>query len=1147
MRHIKKTFYLFFFFISFLLFSQETNPEPVEPLELSEELSEELLEELLEELSEDLPEDLPEETTDPFQTSILNPAFVLERDIATSTLEELADWCRSLGLDTEGNRETLAARLWEYYQLEMRPLEATDAEIEESGVLIITIESARTTEYFSVESVKEDYVRLRGGVSVMLRDGGILHRIQAEHILYNRTRNILTASGGVVYFKEEEDTIESFRGEGITVNLDNWSTVFLRGISDRGISDGESSYRFAGEVISRNPEGSTVLRRAEITNAAEEESLWSINASRLWLLPGSDWAIVHAVVKVGEIPVLYLPAFYYPANEIIFRPVLGFRVREGTFVQTTTYILGRPKASESEEEGIISNIFGTSDEMETIREGVFLRSTGRRVRDQNEPRLSVLADAYTNLGYYLGSELFFPSSGTFGELLFSAGIAFSRDIAQDFGNYTPFFPDYDGTSNWHDSMFINFSVPFRYRFVTTGSAAGNGSIIQNAAISWNLPFYSDPYVDNDFMRRSEDSSLFSIMRNFGRIDFEISDNPIDQYIWELNSNLSISTTGLQPYINSLVINSATMAVIFNTRRTIYDPSDPRNQLMDHLSHPPDFRFFYPEKFTLFNASASISGMPINIGNRSLEIQTEETYIPGWGSPISPWDISETDIEYTEDDILRLRPPPLTRTVNVPALGGRNFSMDYRISPSAASELRYNSDRPNEAWNRQEDIDWNDVEYQLYTIRADGSVGFRLSERRDIYSHNLRFFGTGSWQDFSYVNESVPEARADTLMTQSRNMSFYTGSAEYGFTLRPFYQSEIWNTSNFRYTLRGLLVSGRYVEDEWEVNRGRWNNDDIAEHRLQANINANVMDQMQNLSISYDIPPEDSIVTGNATARIWISETMVRTRVRDILSDPFYEPVTIIETLRFNDQLSFRQHAVYDPELSQWTQFRSDLIWGGFMASFTAAWSRGYDLITRDEDPVNFGWYMMDTERLNPQDLSFSYRKNQALNEGNIMSFNINVDTGLKYDLQQYTSSSFHFTLGLGVRINRFLELTLRSHSENTVIFRYFQNAPFFNDKNIDVPGETNIFTDLRNSFNFFDTSKREASGFKLKSFSLDLVHYLGDWDATLGINLTPDLDRSTIPYRYRIISEISFLVQWKPIRELKVDMTYHSLDGISFE
>jgi lipopolysaccharide assembly outer membrane protein LptD (OstA) len=349
-----------------------------------------------------------------------------------------------------------------------------------------------------------------------------------------------------------------------------------------------------------------VLRRAKITNANEEESYWSINASKLWLLPGSDWAVLNAVIKVGEIPVLYLPVLYYPSNEIIFHPVLGYRTREGTFVQTTTYLLGRPKAVTSTEESSISTIMGSGEGMEKTREGVFLRSTGRKVRDESETRLSFLADAYVNLGYYAGSELNIPARGNFGELLFSAGVGFSRDIALSNGIFTPF--DVNGNSNWHGSRFFNAELPFRYRFVSTGSVDGEGTVVSYSTLSWSLPLYSDPYVDNDFMRRSEDSSLFSLIKQATRPDMIVSDSSISSYTWQLNGNLGFNTSGLTPYISELNINSAAMAVTFETKQTTTNPP------ASSLSYPPNRYFFYPDKFTLFSVAASIGGTPISLGN-----------------------------------------------------------------------------------------------------------------------------------------------------------------------------------------------------------------------------------------------------------------------------------------------------------------------------------------------------------------------------------------------------------------------------------------------------------------------------------------------------------------------------------------------------
>ncbi|MDR2471893.1 MAG: LPS-assembly protein LptD [Treponema sp.] len=1112
------------------------------------------------------PQAAQSEAAGPETAKGLDPASVLERDIATSTTEELADWCRSLGLDGGGGREALTARLWEYHKLTPPPVPPAPAPAADGGAggasvpgpegpgtegeepLLITIESARSTEYVTVKSVNEEYVRLRGGVSVTLKDGEILHRVQAGEILYNRTRKLLTASGGVVYIKEEGDRVETFRGEGITVNLDNWSTAFMRGVSDHEMTEGETRYRFSGEVISRSGENSTVLRRAEITNAAEPEAFWSINASKLWLLPGSDWAALSAVIKVGEIPVLWFPAFYYPANEIIFHPVLGFRSREGTFVQTTTYILGRPKTVDSTEMSSITNIMGSGEGMEKTREGVFLRSTGRRVRDMTEPRLSLMADAYTNLGYFAASELVLPPRGAFGEILFSAGTGFSRDIALDPGSgiFTPFFPGYDGTSNWHRSRFFDYELPFRYRFVGSGSVSASGTVVSQAGLSWSIPLYSDPYVDNDFMRRSEDSSLFSLIKKATTPDMTVSDTSLNSYTWQLNGSLGIAASGLNPYINELAVTSAAAAVTFETRTTSPVPAS-------SLSYPPNLKFYYPDKFTLFSVAAVIGGVPLTLGERPADTggPPPEASPGPWGSPLSPWGDgaeSGTGSSRHSGDSPELTPPALNRAVNAPVLGGHRFTLDYRLTPSAASELRFNSDRTSGKWERPEDIDWSDVAYQLYTIRADGTVGLTLSEKRDIYTHSLRFYGVSSWQDYAFLNETAAayntSAQRQTAMRQVHNMTYFTGSAEYAFTLRPFYRNEVWQTSNFRYSVRGLLARTIYdpVSDSWDFTGGKWNRDDLEFHRLQANLNANVMDKTQNLSLTADIPPEESAIAGDATARVWISETNARARIRRPLEDPYYEPVYFTETLRFTDRFSLRYYMVYDPELSDLTIVTSSLVLGNLTASFTATRSKSYYL---DTTPTSSGWYVSGSdEKLNPQELSVAYQRTQPLIEGGRFTFQGSVNTGVGFDLQRYTYSKFFFTLGLTAGINRFLDVTLSSHSENAEIFRYYQSLPFF-DQTVQLPGEENVLVDLVNSFRFDDIEKRKASGFKLKSFNLDLVHHLGDWDATLGIRLAPEFVPSAREYRF--YSQISFLVQWKPVKEFKTDMKYTTKDGFSYE
>jgi lipopolysaccharide assembly outer membrane protein LptD (OstA) len=278
---------------------------------------------------------------EPAVPAVTREQEILDMDIRTSSLSELAAWCRSLGLGEGGTREDMQARLRSRFGIEA-PIGGAE------GGRRVTILSARRSEFFTLDTVGEDYARLEGDVVITLEEDGVSHRIAAREILFNRTRNLITAEGDVEYVRTEGDTVETSKGELITVDLDNWSTLFMDGQSDRSMNGKQTAYRFAGEVISRTEDEVTVLRQARITNAVAEP-YWSMDAYRVWLLPDSNAILLFPTLKVGEVPVfwfplIWLPNLFGPADEIVFHPVPGFRSREGAFIQTTTYFLGRSAA-----------------------------------------------------------------------------------------------------------------------------------------------------------------------------------------------------------------------------------------------------------------------------------------------------------------------------------------------------------------------------------------------------------------------------------------------------------------------------------------------------------------------------------------------------------------------------------------------------------------------------------------------------------------------------------------------------------------------------------------------------------------------------------------------------------------------------------
>jgi lipopolysaccharide assembly outer membrane protein LptD (OstA) len=1163
MKNAPLVFFLFAFFLflsPLLLFSQEdaANPQTEAGAESATEGATD---------GEAVTEEIPE------KEKKMSPSGILERDIETATVEELSDWCRSLGLSVDGGKDALADRLREFYKLE-KPVvvnvEPEDKKEEKKEPLTITIESAKTTEYFTVESVNEEYVRIKGGVTITLKDGDTLHRISADEILYNKTKEMMTASGGVVYVKKDANQSDgeetTFKGQGITINLNNWSTAFMEGVSDRSVGGGKT-YRYSGEVISRSGDDSTVLRHARITNAESEEPYWSIDASRLWLLPGSDFAILNAVVKVGEIPLLWFPAFFYPGGEVVFHPVLGIKSREGTFFQTTTYILGQNKAKTEtpEEFSSITNIMGGGEGMEQKREGMFLRSTGRKAVNASETNLSLMADAYSKLGYFIGSELSIPAKQNVGALAFEIGLAYSRDIYNDGGNYyTPF--DDDGESNWHYSRLLNYEIPFplRYRFKSTGSVSGSGSVARSMNLTWDLPFYSDPYIDNNFIDdRSTNSDVFTLLKNANKVESPTADYAKSSYYWNLTSGFSFATGILNPYINDFSL-SPSLSVNFETKYTTPQP----------YAFSPNLRFFYPHKFLPVNISASIRGTPLSLGAETAKKNTE-TQDSGisWGEPNSPWaKDDEKDGETKDDEMLAFDFATLSRTTPSLLLGGHRFTVNYSINPTVSSEIRFNSNNtdPNLVWKKQEDVDWSDWAYQLFVYKIDGNMGFNLSEKQGLYSDNLTFTGSKWGQDYTYLNEEASEYSTPALQEATRrgakSQTFLRSTWGNAFTFTPFLQSTVWKSTNLQYNVGGLLYKNEFdtTSDSYKEEWAEWTQEKITQNRFSANINANVMEYNQSLTITADIPPEKydeektttpkkPSISGTLGINAWISTTTITSGITDPFADAYYQNITIRETLKFGNatlshsMLYFPQNDGHplntNNEKPGFSSMDTNFTWGRFNAGFRAL--RGKTMYL-DTTPGQMGWKtnLADDDKLNPQSLNFGFSVDKAYKESANLEGNVNMNTSLNFNLQQYTNSNFTFTLSGTLKINQFLDITISSTSNNTQIYRYFRNMPFFKPIDVDIPGETNLFVDLLNSFRFDDIEKRKASGFKLRSLTLNLTHYLGDWKAKLDINLYPELNTTTRVYEFK--NRVTFSVAWDPIQDFKTDIESSTDNGLKY-
>ncbi|MGA2481281.1 MAG: hypothetical protein ABSG63_21305, partial [Spirochaetia bacterium] len=359
------------------------------------------------------------------QTAEELAASSLGQDIMSASYYELVAWCQQLGIGDDGSRKDLQDRLARNYKITL-PAAAP------SATRTIIVRSARESEYYTLPDVNEKYVRLQGDVVLEVHDekAGSVQVIKAASVTYNQTRRSVSAEGGVEYSLTRGGKTDTFTGASLAFNLDTSEAVFYDGKTTRSATQqggGDLKYTFRGETMTRLSNDTVILQNGSLTSSDMlVDPFYQIKASQVWLLAPGEWAISNALLYIGRVPILYIPGIFWPGDDFFFNPNFGYRSREGTFLQTTTYLVGRkPKEDNAFSFLQLSNSGDTGYALEP--HGVFLRKV-----PTNEPapasaaNLKLMLDAYSHLGFLAGV------AGDFSPLAtFRTSVGLSRTIFAD--------------------------------------------------------------------------------------------------------------------------------------------------------------------------------------------------------------------------------------------------------------------------------------------------------------------------------------------------------------------------------------------------------------------------------------------------------------------------------------------------------------------------------------------------------------------------------------------------------------------------------------------------------------------------------------------------------------------------------------------
>ena len=988
-------------------------------------------------------------------------------------------------------------------------------------------ESKSETDSSKEKNIKNDeLIIFTGFVSISVSDETSISTITADKIIHNKTRETLTAIGNVVYTRKiGSDEGESFRGDSLIFNIQKLEGVFVDGIiSQAPAKKNQDPFRIHTGLAGRNESGTITFKDALLTTSKEEYPLWSIRASRLWILPGNEMTFFNGFLSVGVVPIMYFPFFYYPADEMLFHPVFGFKNREGAFVQTTTYLLGRKPAPKSDEATSFSNFMQSDTVKKQKLEGLFFKKLDEPASDTGGSYLKLIADAYSGLGYLTGLEgKFTPKKGYVKQIDFHGLLGFSYTLYPRTGLLFSQYGDAGKERTINKANLFGTIVPFRYNF------SFNMSMTKSPFnVSVLFPFISDPFFKKDFMGRSEDMNWFKYLLNKDKMAAEEGPSGEPFYSWKIDGSINPSFSVLKPWISYMSLETFSGKLNFESKK---NESLSGNDAL----YAPDRLFYYPKNI-LPELRAGLGGTIFSTSMLSQKKNRQQTQnITGIKNPFEEEDSIDKKDEATNKDEAPAFSVDLFPAYKIDSVKTNRFSnlinydLTYKLNGFASQDIIFN----HKDWKKPFDINWSDFYSSYYKLSGQAKIDSRLSYNQGFLNLSNSIELNGNNQKHMWHKDKT---ELDKLQKNNYKLNVYSINNSNSLKLSPFISNDLFKPTFVEWSISETLLQNKFIgtvdNPEWETVPVKWNKEYIKTHVASAGFGINLKNYTQLITSSMNLNPllEAYSFAGNFAFPYGKLNISTKLFEREKTAKKwFWDPLNIGLNFSLPYNISLSQSYVYNIEEKRSERYAASFSWKYMSAVYSMSYDNPYELIP------NLGWKALPYKKFIPRSLDINFSNSSQPIEiyawKNRIKLQFLFNSSLNFNLIRVTDSSFSFSPKLVFKIHEFLDISFSAVSRNDVIARYFQDAL---NLPIVIPGEKNIFKDLISSFYFWDEKSRLQSGFKLKSLSLDLTHYLKDWLMKFSYSVKPVLRTGASRKYYELVPTITFLVQWNPIGDIKV-------------
>ena len=829
---------------------------------------------------------------------------------------------------------------------------------------------------------------------------------------------------------------------------------------------------------------------------------------------------------------------------------------------------------------------------EQKREGLVYHNLDEDFSGSTSQYVKVMADWYSNLGYMAGVDgKVQPLKDYISKLDFNVYLGFSNTLFKDSktGNYLP-YSSY-GLQYSDESSFLGTKLPFRY------GANLDFQLSKPFRLSIALPIYSDPFFAYDFKnsRRESMDWISYFLDTSTEAEKEPTITEISSFSWTMNSSYSPSLPDLiKPFVSSVSlstnssVNIASKQTVFSHKEkdeegneiTVYS-YDENAYEPDWLTNTPMRKFYYPSLVTPATVNLSMSG---TIFAWPLKKKTSSTqnYVITMNKP----DELKTDKQLEEERLKREEeerkaqeekegkkpeekkeekketeeekekafayylPDLEYSTTSETITDGITYILTYSVGSNITTQMAYASDKI----YAPDDFDWNNIRYYMYTIKVPTSVSSTLNYGGSFFTLDNKLSYSPIFQKHPYMlmEEGTTAVKGGYTEKDANKLKEADYKAENRdvintntISLKPFTYFPIITESNVSWNSNIKLYRRQFTgtpeEPEWESKTVDWEDEEcITVNSFSTDLVAKESnDFRQSLRFEMVMPPLLKRYTTTLSLTFPYVTASFSTGFEEVRKtdskefdkwkkSPFNQSLSVS---LFNSKLKLSESYTYNMEDENHDSFKLSASAFGMQLSYVMSYVLGYTF----NNPG--GWKINEEKDFLPYSLSFSYTlpSKTLYKWANRVTLSPGLSTSVVADLLRPTNSYLLFSPSIKFKIHEFLDVTFSATSRNSVLYWYFHNdeGDLYSEWG-GFPG--NIVKDLVDSFRFDDLSKREASGFKLKSLNMTVSHDLHDWKFNMTMKIEPRLITENGVKRYDFSPYVTIGVVWNPMESMKTSI-----------